>query len=103
MLESKGLKVNISKTKVLKCAQAMFGSARKFDESDTGFVCKVCRGGGRQAANEFCFEDVELECVGEFAYLGDTLNDTDGVEQAVAARAKAAWMKFRELGGILCM
>ena len=55
-----------------------------------GFVCKVCRGGGRQAANEFHFEDVELECVGDFAYLGDLLNDTGGLEQAVAARAKAA-------------
>ena len=55
------------------------------------FVCKVC------------FEDVELECVGEFAYLGSMLNDTGGVEQAVATRVRAAWMKFRELGGILCM
>ena len=25
------------------------------------------------------------------------------MEHAVAARVKAAWMKFRELGGILCM
>ena len=32
----------------------------------------------------------------------DMLNDTGGVEQAVAARVRAAWMKFRELGGILC-
>ena len=38
----------------------------------------------------------------EFAYLGDMLNDTGGVEQAVAAKVRAAWMKFRELGGILC-
>ena len=30
------------------------------------------------------------------------LNDTGGVEQAVAARVKATWIKFRELGGILC-
>ena len=43
-----------------------------------GFVCKVCRGGGRLVADEFCFEDVELECVGEFAYLGNMLNDTGG-------------------------
>ena len=47
-----------------------------------GFVCNVCRGGGRQTADEFCFEDVELECVGKFAYLGDILNDTGGVEQS---------------------
>ena len=31
------------------------------------------------------------------------LNDTGGVEQAVAARVRAAWMKFREFGGIWCM
>ena len=47
------------------------------------FVCKVCRAGGRKAAYEFHFEDVKLECVFEFAYLGDMLNDTGGVEQAV--------------------
>ena len=68
-----------------------------------GFVCKVCRAGGRKAADEFHFEDVKLECVCEFAYLGDMLNDTGGVEQAVAARVRAVWMKFRELGGTLCM
>ena len=37
------------------------------------------------------------------AYLGDILNDTGGVEQAAAARVRAAWMKFRELGEILCV
>ena len=35
-------------------------------------------------------------------YLDNMLNDTGGVEQAVAARVRAAWMKFRELGGMLC-
>ena len=67
------------------------------------FVCKVCRGGGRQAAKEFHFEDVELECVGEFAYLCNMLNDTGGVEQAVVARVNVAWIKFREIGRILCV
>ena len=78
-----------------------FRSARKFGKSDTGFVCKMCRAGGRKASDKFHFEDVELECVGDFVYLGDMLNDTGGMEQAVAARVRAAWMKFRELGGIL--
>ena len=68
-----------------------------------GFVCKVCRAGGRKAADEFRFEDIELECVFKFVYLGNMLNDTGGVEQAVAARVRVAWMQFRELGGILCM
>ena len=67
-----------------------------------GFVYKMCRGEERKAVEEFCFEDVELDCVGEFVYLGDMLNDTGGAEQAVGARVRAAWMKFRELGGMLC-
>ena len=33
-----------------------------------GFVCKLCRDGGRKAVDEFQFEAVELECVGEFMY-----------------------------------
>ena len=32
------------------------------------FVYKMYRGGGREAADEFRFKDVELECVGEFVY-----------------------------------
>ena len=48
-----------------------------------GFVCKMCRAGGRKAADEFHFEDVKLECVYEFVYLGEMLNDAGGVEQAV--------------------
>ena len=67
------------------------------------FVCKVCRGGGIKAADEFCIKDVELEYVDEFVYLDNMLNDRGGVEQVVAARARAAWMKFREFHGILCM
>ena len=31
------------------------------------------------------------------------LNDTSGLEQVLAIRMRAAWMQFRELGGILCM
>ena len=65
-------------------------------------MSKVCRAGGRKAADEFGFKDVKLECVYEFVYLGNMLNDTGGVEQAVAARMRAEWMKFREHGGMLC-
>ena len=56
-----------------------------WQESHRALCFKVCRAGGRKAADEFHFEDVKLECVYEFAYLGDMLNDTGGVEQAVAA------------------
>ena len=47
--------------------------------------------------------NLPFKCVGEFVYLGYMLNDTGWVEQAIAARVKAAWMKFRQLGGILYM
>ena len=47
------------------------------------------------------FTSKKLKCVCKFAYLGNMLHDTGGVEQAVAARVRAAWMKFREFGGIL--
>ena len=137
-LESKGLKVNISKTKVIRCARDGVPKEAAVDPCSVcgkrvglnsihcttcgywvhgrcsgvqgnlarvaqGFVCKVCRAEGRKAADEFCFKDVKLECVGEFANLGDMLNDTGGVEQAVAAKVWVARMKFREPGGILCM
>ena len=136
-LESKGLKVNISKTKVMRCAWDGAPKEATVDPCSVcgkwvgvnsihcatcgywvhrrcsevrgslvrvaqGFVCKVCRAGGRKAADEFHFKDVKLECVYKFAYLGDILNGTGWVEQAVAARVRAAWMKLRELGGILC-
>ena len=53
-------------------------------------VCAKCVEVERHATAAFRFEDVELECVGNFAYLGDMFNDTGGVEQAVAARVRAA-------------
>ena len=43
-------------------------------------MCKLCRAGEINAADVFCFEDVKLECVCEFAYLGDMLNDTGGMK-----------------------
>ena len=53
-------------------------------------MCALCRAGERKAADEFHFEDVKLECVCKFAHLGDILNDTGVVEQAVAARVREA-------------
>ena len=89
MLKSKGLKVNISKTKVMRCYEdpcsvcgkrvvvnsihcatcgywvhgqcsGLRGSLVRVAQ---GFVCKVCRAGGRKAADAFRFEDVKLECL----------------------------------------
>ena len=54
-------------------ATGYMGDVQECEEvwREWGFVCKVCRAGGRKAADEFHFEDVKLECVYEFAYLGD--------------------------------
>ena len=79
--------------------RVMFRSARKFGKSGTW----LCVQSVYRCMEKGTFDDVKLECVGEFAYIGDMLNDTGAVDQAVAARVKATWMKFRELGGILCM
>ena len=54
---------------------------------------KICRAGGKKATDEFRFEDVKLKCVYEFAYLGDMLNDTGGVERAVAARVNIVYIR----------
>jgi len=70
--------------------------------ADALFSCKTCHNRGRKGPGEFNFDDVDLECLGEFTYLGDVLNDGAGVERAVVGRARAAWTKFRELNGLLC-
>ena len=115
-LESKGLKANVSKTKIMRCAwdgapkeaavdpcsvcgkrvgvssiqcttcrywvhgrcSRVWGSLARVAQS---FVCKVCRAGGRKATYVFLFEDVKLECVYKFVYLGNMLNDTGEVTQ----------------------
>ena len=33
-----------------------------------------------KSSDEFHFKDVKLECVYEFVYLGDMVNDAGGVE-----------------------
>ena len=60
-------------------------------------MCAKCVELEEERQLKFCFKDVKLECVYEFAYLGDMLNDTGGVEQAVAAGVRAAWMKLESL------
>ena len=51
----------------------MFRNVRKFGRVAQGFVCKVCRAGGRKAVDEFHFEDVKFGCTYKFAYLGEML------------------------------
>ena len=45
--------------------------------------------------------NVNLECVPEFSYLGDTLGAGGGGEEASRARVRCAWAKYKELSPIL--
>ena len=73
-----GCELNLLRNMWLLSTWVMFRSARKFGEGGTGFCVHVCRAGRRKAADEFHLEDVKLECVSKFVYLGDMLNDTGG-------------------------
>ena len=45
--------------------------------------------------------NMKLECVPKFCYLGDTLGAGGGADEAVRARVRCAWAKFKELSPIL--
>ena len=60
---------------VHRCCSGVQGSVARVAQ---GFMSKMCTARGRKAADELHFKDVKLECVCEFAYLGNVLNDTGG-------------------------
>ena len=43
-----------------------------------------------------------LEVVKKFCYLGDMLNSEGSVHDAVIARLRVGWGKFKNLSGVLC-
>ena len=46
---------------------------------------------------------MELELVSQFCYLGDVIEVEGGVDGAVVARIRSAWIKFRQLQWTLIM
>ncbi len=46
-------------------------------------------------------DDVLLDCVENFCYLGDLIGVGGGAEEASRNRGKNAWMSFNKLGPIL--
>jgi hypothetical protein len=140
-IEDKGLRVNMGKTKVMRC-QADAGSVVKSGKYPCGvcskgvgsnsiqctscyawthkrcsgitgslehvsqYHCVQCMKGGNPVRSEvlqqLLLEDgQELECVEKFCYLGDMIGAGGGAEEAVTARVRCAWAKFRELAPIL--
>ena len=77
-LESKGLKVNTSKTETMVCS--------KIEEA----LVIVDREGNT------------LKQVEDFKYLGSVMHNTGGCEQDVKNRIKSAWQNWRDLTGVIC-
>ena len=120
--ESKGLKVNLGKTKVVVSGAEGEVSVSKVDPcgicgkrimpnsvlcvrvtSRLGrdFVCGRCKKQADRLAEpmeELC---EEVATVRGFCYLGDRVNASGDCEAAVTARARIGWVKFRECGELL--
>jgi hypothetical protein len=76
-MESKGLKVNIGKTEVMVSSRR--GTKANIKDS----------------------QGTSLRQVNKFKYLGVTISEEGGSEEAVRARVSAAWDKWRDLFGVI--
>ena len=76
-MESKGLKVNTGKTEVMVSSLKGTTAAIKDNKGTT------------------------LKQVETFKYLGTTFNQKGGSEEAIRARVRAAWAKWREITGVI--
>ena len=74
-------------------------------EGTVDFICGICSGKvvvAEPIKREFELGDEgTLEMVGKFCYLGDMVGCSGGAEEAITARVRCAWAKFRELMPIL--
>jgi hypothetical protein len=81
------------------------GVVRPLSKLSGPFVCAKCTGQIQTAtANDSGFQlnnGLTLEKVVAFSYLGDTVQANGGAQQAVRARIKTAWMKWREISPLL--
>ena len=124
--ESKGLKVNLGKTKVVVSGAEGEVSVSKVDPCGIcgkrvmansvlcvkcgkwihGRCTKVKRVTSRLGRDFVCGRckkqaDGLVEPVRGFCYLGDRVNASGGCKAAVTARARIHWVKFRECGELL--
>ena len=76
-MESKGLKVNIGKTEVMVSSRR--GTKANIKDS----------------------QGTSLRQVNKLKYLGVTISEEGGSEEAVRARVSAAWGKWRDLSGVI--
>ena len=74
-------------------------------KEDCNFRCKACLGlvvaPVQQDNPEVILQGEVLEVVSDFCYLGDVTGERGGCHDAITARIRCAWKKFRELLPIL--
>ena len=74
---------------------------------DSHYMCPVCVEENQQEKDEEhkvqikVKEDVMLDCVENFCYLGDVIGVRGGAEEACRNRINNAWVSFNKLGPIL--
>ena len=68
------------------------------------YECKCCRGDVKSQRREATIKlDMDnLEVVDKFCYLEDMLNNEGSVQDAVIARLRVGWEKFKDLSSVLC-
>ncbi|XP_076799918.1 uncharacterized protein LOC143445012 [Clavelina lepadiformis] len=94
-LESKGLKVNINKTKVIRIGTK---SSRRVVSingrltSGMNYECGRCKGciSDEEEEKYVKLESDEIELIKEFRYLGDMIGEDDSTGKAVTARIRAS-------------
>jgi hypothetical protein len=70
----------------------------------TSFVCSICSGPNINKVKEeyfYLLQDIKMEKVKTFTYLGDKLQANGGAHEAVRNRIRTAWAKWREIAPLL--
>jgi hypothetical protein len=70
----------------------------------SSFECIKCKNAVVETARKNSVhleQDVALDCVEVFCYLGDMIEAGGGAGEASRVRVRCAWKKFRELSPIL--
>ena len=77
---------------------------RNVNQAGENYKCPACMRGNRLQREEDLTVEVEggnLEIVDQFCYLGEMVSCEAGAREAVKARIRTAWTKWRELSSLL--
>ena len=81
------------------------GTTTALTKLKASFICSICSGQKKPGTlNDKVFnltQDIQLEKVTTFSYLGDKIQANGGAQEAVRNRIRAAWAKWREVAALL--